>query len=347
MMIRNTRGLETVGKLPKFVFLAVLMVPATAQMHSLGAPMDSDRDGLSDTLEDALLARFAPTLMVSRTDCSVVPAQFAPEVKTPTAIADDGTIYGQAFPQKGHSDIVELHYYHLWRRDCGQMGHALDAEHVSALIEVDGDADSAKALYWYAAAHEDTVCDASHLARASTMTAGDRGATVWISAGKHASFLSEEMCSHGCGGDRCEQIEKLQVRAIVNLGESQAPMQEITWLRSAQWPLKSKLERSDFEEARIERVNRAQQDAIVWATPSKRPAQATILGFNQGIGGAATGGLAADTALVIADSHTDAALDVATDKTRQSLKTSSSNTWKALKGSAQKVGDFLSGKPKK
>jgi hypothetical protein len=331
-----------VGKLPKMVFLAAVLLAAVAQIHPLSASKDSDRDGLSDALEDALLARFAPTFMVSRTDCSVAPAQFAPENKIPTAMADDGTVYGQAFPQKGNSKIVELHYYHLWRRDCGELGHALDAEHVSALIEVDGDADSAKALYWYAAAHEDTVCDASHLAQGSTLGAGDRGATVWISAGKHASFLSEGLCSHGCGGDRCEQMEKLQVRAIVNLGESQAPMQEISWLHSGEWPLESKLERSDFTQARVERVNRAPQPEIVWANPSKRPAQATILGLNQGIGGAATGGRATDTTLATADDNTSSALGLATEKSGKSLKTSSANVWKALKSSAQKVDDFLS-----
>ena len=330
------------GKLPKLLFLAALLAPTAPPAHSLAAPKDSDRDGLSDSVEDALLARFAPTFMVSRTDCSVAPAQFAREKKTPTAIADDGTIYGQAFPQKGSSKLVELHYYHLWRRDCGEMGHALDTEHVSALIEVDGDPDSAKALDWYAAAHEDTVCDASHLARASTLGALDRGATVWISAGKHASFLTEELCTHGCGEDRCEQMEKLQVRAIVNLGESQAPMNEISWLRSGEWPLESKMERSDFSETRLARVNRLPPTEIAWANPSKRPAQATISGVSAGIGGAATGGRAADTALAVADGKTDSALDAATDNTGRSLKATAKNVWKSLKASAQKTVDFLS-----
>ena len=328
-------------KLAKLAFLAAVLLPAARQAHALESAKDSDRDGLSDSLEDALLARFAPIFMVSHIDCSVVPAQFAPENETPTAIADDGTIYGQAFPQKGHSKVVELHYYHLWRRDCGEMGHALDAEHVSALVEVAGDADSAKALYWYAAAHEDTVCDASHLAQASALNAADHGATVWISAGKHASFLSEELCGHGCGGDRCEQMERLQVRAIVNLGESQAPMHDISWLDSHDWPLKSKLERSDFAEPRVERANGVPQHAVVWANPSKRPAQATILGLNAGIGGAATGGRAADAALVTADASSSSALDEAADQTRGSLRTTFRNTWKALKTSAQKTADFL------
>ena len=341
-MVRE--GGSVVRILLKMGFLLIMLLPGVslyARQPDPPAALDSDHDGLADSLEDALLARFSPTFMVSRTDCSAIPAQFVPEDKTPTVIADDGTIYGQAFPRKGHANEIELHYYHLWRRDCGEMGHALDAEHISALIEVNGDADTGKALYWYAAAHEDTICDASHLARASTIAAEDHGATVWISAGKHASFLSEGLCSHGCGGDRCEQMDKLNVRAIVNLGESQAPMNGIAWLHSTRWPLQDKLQRSDFTQPRLQRVNREPQTDIVWANPSKRPAQATILGLNDGIGGAATGARATDTALVIANGSTGSALNAATDKTGHSLKTSSRDVWNALKKSAQKTGDVL------
>ena len=73
---------------------------------------------------------------------------------------ENGTIYGQAFPRAGNPNQVELHYYHLWRVDCGEMGHNLDTEHVSALLGR-GQTSKWKALYWYAAAHEETVCDAS------------------------------------------------------------------------------------------------------------------------------------------------------------------------------------------
>jgi hypothetical protein len=242
-----------------FVFLFSLL--AASPLHAIdkavsATAQDSDRDGLADSLEAALLARFSPVFLVSSTDCSVMPARFAPQISIPTVMEDDGTIYGQAFPSKDHPGEVELHYYHLWRRDCGEFGHALDAEHVSALVQVGSDPNSAKALYWYAAAHEDTVCDASHLARAESLAAEDRGATVWISSGKHGSFLSREVCMHGCGGDRCEQMEPLKVREIVNVGEVGAPMNGSEWLLSPEWPLKEKLVRSDFSDARLERVNR-------------------------------------------------------------------------------------------
>lgn len=327
-----------------FVFLFRFL--AADPLHASEKPLpasaqDSDRDGLADSLEAALLARFSPVFMVSITDCSVMPARFAPQISKPTVMEDDGTIYGQAFPRKDHPGEVELHYYHLWRRDCGELGHPLDAEHVSALIRVGGDASSAKALYWYAAAHEDTVCDASHLARAASVAAEDRGATVWISSAKHGSFLSNELCTHGCGGDRCEQMEQLKVREIVNVGEISAPMNGSDWLLSPEWPLKDKLGRSDFSDARRARVDRLRQSDAVWANPSKRPAQAAILGVNAGLGGAATGAEATDAALGTADDNTGAALGTAAGKTGNALSRSRRSVWKALRKSAQKTGEFL------
>jgi len=166
---------------------------------------------------------------------------------------------------------------------------------------------------------------------------------VWISEGKHASFVSEQPCTHGCGGDRCDQMDKLNVQAVINLGQSHAPMNGIAWLHSTQWPLETKLKRSDFTEARLGRVNREPQTDIVWANPSRRPAQATILRLNEGMGGAR----GTDTALVIADGSTGSALGVATDKASYSLKTSSRDVWNALKKSAQKRGDFLNQSGKK
>jgi hypothetical protein len=309
--------------------------------HATNPVVDSDGDGLSDAVEAKLLAMFAPDFMVSRTDCSIAPAQFAPALTTPTVIADDGTIYGQAFPRKHHPGEVELHYYHLWKQDCGELGHALDTEHVSALIQLGRDATAAVALYWYASAHEDTICDASHLALAETIRADKHGPTVWISRGKHASFLSKDLCTHGCGGDRCDQMELLNVRAIVNLGETDAPMNSIAWLRSSDWPLQEKMRRSDFPQARLALVNKSPQTDVVWANPSKRPAQAAILGLNAGIGGAAAGARATDTAVVVSGDDTGSALGVTSSRTGSALSKTSQNVWKALKKSADETGRFL------
>lgn len=302
---------------------------------------DSDQDGISDSLEAELLAEFIPTFMVSRTDCSIMPAQFAPATSKPTVIADDGTIYGQAFPRKSGAQEIELRYYHLWRKDCGELGHDLDTEHVSALIQVGKNANPAIALYWYVSAHEDTICDASHLTRAAIVGAQGHGPTVWVSRGKHASFLSEDLCVHGCGGDRCSQMEPLKVRTIVNLGEADAPMNGIAWLHSPNWPLQSKMRRSDFTDVRLARITKSPRTDVVWANPSKRPAQAAILGLNAGMGGAATGARATDTALVVTNDSTSSALDAASSKTGDALGKSSRNLWRALRKSAKNAGRFL------
>ena len=85
---------------------------------------DTDRDGLSDELEQRLLVQFAPAFMVGAHDCSDVPAEFEPGMVTPTLKAEDGTVYGQVKPYggqvsraKGSTEarpLVEIHYYHLW-----------------------------------------------------------------------------------------------------------------------------------------------------------------------------------------------------------------------------------------
>jgi hypothetical protein len=309
--------------------------------------MDSDGDGLSDALEAELLNQFQPKWMVSKDDCSMMPAQFAPAIADPTAIADNGTVYGQAFSPKRLSGLVELHYYHLWRRDCGQMGHPLDAEHVAVLVRNEGrDKQEWRAMYWYAAAHEDTVCDASQVTRASTIDAKKDGATVWVSSGKHASFLSEELCTHGCGGDRCTDMERMKRGEILNLGELSHPSGGTVWASSPRWPLAEKMKRSDFTEARIALIERLQDTEIGWANPGKRPAQAAIYGGNSAVGGIATGGRSTDAALSLANDKTNSSLDVAERKTGNALSKSYKNVKKALGKAAKGTGKALGAESK-
>jgi len=305
---------------------------------------DSDRDGLPDGLEADLLKQFEPQWRIGGQDCSVRPARFAPEMKVPTVLEDDGTIYGQAFPYRGNRDEVELHFYHLWRQDCGQMGHALDAEHVAVLVrreEGKGSEPSWRALYWYAAAHEDTVCDASQITRASTVEAEEKGATVWVSPGKHASFLSEELCRYGCGGDRCAEMEKMKTAEVINLGELSDPAAGASWAASPQWPLADKMRRSDFTEERIARLERLPGTDVAWANPAKRPAQAVIYGGNSTVNGIAVGGRSTDTALVLADDNTNRALGKAGRNTGNALGKSYKNVVKALGKAATSTGQSL------
>ncbi|HEY0263203.1 MAG TPA: hypothetical protein VGC07_01650 [Granulicella sp.] len=321
----------------RLIAALLLCLAAGAAWGQASPSVDSDHDGLSDALEELLLTQFAPRLMVSREDCSVLPATFAAEERVPRVVSDDGTLYGQAFPVK---DGIELHFYHLWRRDCGELGHALDAEHVSALLE-QGAEGRWQARYWYAAAHEDTVCDASQITRAATVDAEKTGARVWISAGKHASFLHEELCAYGCGGDRCRAMEELKTSRIVNMGEEGAPMHGAVWVRAAAWPLLDKMRRSDFSTVRVKRLERLPESDIAWANPAKRPMQATILGGNAGAGGAATGVRATDAALAVADDHTEDALGTAMQSTGTALSKSFRNVRKALGQTTRKTGEAL------
>jgi hypothetical protein len=302
--------------------------------------VDSDHDGLSDALENALLAQFAPRFMVSIDDCAGRPAQFVPFLAKPVVQSEDGVIYGQAFPRAGHANQVELHYYHLWRSDCGEMSHDLDAEHVSVLLER-GPASNWKALYWYAAAHEDTVCDASQIVRAAVVAGELHGPQVWISRGKHASFLSDTLCTRGCGGDECRAMEPLATAKIVNLGELPAPMNGAIWADSPEWPLATKMSRSDFTGARIARADELPAAGIVWANPGKRPVEAAILGGNDAFGGAATGVLATNTALDTANSDTGTALNNAAAGTGKSLVKTLHAVKKALHATASNVDKAL------
>ena len=332
------RGVAGVALLWTLIMAAAPTMATTQTATAL----DSDRDGLSDALEAELLRQFQPRWMVGSEDCSVRPARFAAGVPVPTVVEDDGTVYGRATPVRSHRDEVELHFYHLWRRDCGRMGHALDAEHVAVLLRrEDGEKAAWKALYWYAAAHEDTVCDASQITRASTLDAEDKGATVWISPGKHGSFLNEELCSHGCGGDRCAEMEEMKAGEVVNLGELSAVINGAVWASSSQWPLAEKMQRSDFGEARVERLERLPATDVAWANPSKHPAQAAIYGGNSALNGVAVGGRNTDTALVLANDKTSGALDKAQKNTGNALTKSYRNVVKALGGAAKSTGKAL------
>ena len=299
--------------------------------------IDSDHDGLSDELEQTLVTQFKPVFMVSHADCSGVPAEFAPENRNPVVQSEDAVIYGQVFPGKAEGvatePTVEIHYYHLWEKDCGRMGHALDAEHVSVLVRASSTESIPakwKAIYWYAAAHEDTVCDASQISRASTLHAEERGATVWISAGKHASFLNEELCRRGCGGDTCEKMIPLSVTRIVNLGEIGAPMNGAFWISSHRWPLAPKMARTDFQPASVGRLESLSQFDIAWVNPAKRPAQSTIAAGDSTI-----------DALALSNQNTDRAISTAGDATGNALNTTYGNVKHALGTSVHSVGKFL------
>jgi hypothetical protein len=303
--------------------LFALLLQGLAQAQTI----DSDGDGLSDDVEQRLLEQFAPRFMVDQTDCSRVPAEFARNVGVPTVAAENGTIYGQVFGARNSSD-AEIHFYHLWKRDCGAHGHPLDAEHVSVFVRMD--AGAWKAVYWFAAAHENTVCDVSQIARAATLDAEDRGAKVWISWGKHASFLSAELAYQGCGNDALGEMKALGISKVVNLGEIGQPMNGAVWIGSPNWSLASKMATTDFPADAIARLNELPQTEVARFNPGRHPAQGVISISSTTAGALGTSGK--DTVDAVA---------LATDSTEDALDKSYRHTSKALSTSARHVSAFV------
>jgi hypothetical protein len=290
---------------------------------------DTDHDGLPDALEQSLLTQFVPRFQVSRNDCAGAPARFTPGARLPTPEAADGTIYGQVTPI-ANSRRVEIHYYDLWSTDCGAEGHALDAEHVAALVEASGP-DLATAVwhaqFWYAAAHEATVCDVSQIARAQALGAVSSGPEVWISEGKHAAFFAPSRCAHGCGNDACAATAPLSVPRIVNLGEPGHPMNGAVWAASAVWPLAAKMDASDFPPA-MQQL--APPEGIALVRTGRHPMQGVIA-------------ISSHTADHLGDAQTDTtgALGEAHASTASALGTSVRHSWHALGHAAGGVVHFL------
>lgn len=266
---------------------------------------DLDRDGLSDKLEDKLLKQFRPTLLLDAQECDGRPAEFAKGVTHAVPGAKNGTLYGQVF-RTGTN--LEIHYYHLWANDCGRGSHPLDAEHVAVLLEPIGK--DWQAIAWIAAGHDGTLCDRRHGASAMALNAIRKGATVWVSHGKHASFLSQSNCSGGCGADRCERPVTMPPGKLINVGEAQAPYPGYQWIqtRVGGFHLAAKMT-SEFAESDLAAMRK--QNKLVSLTPIPRPAQAFLLGGNT-----------AGDAIVIGNKHTEAALTKATEHVDRALATS-------------------------
>ena len=266
--------------------------------------------------------------MISAQDCAVGPARFEPGVSGPKPVAADGTIYGQVFPVPGSSKI-EIHYYTLWDKDCGRVRHPLDAEHVSAIV-ADG-SESAKALYWYAGAHEKTACDISSGARAEAIDAQEHGPRVWSSAGKHALYLRKAMCAHGCGADSCEDAVELSNRGpIINIGELKSPSNGSQWVASPAWMLSDKMD-SDFAPEMIARLDATSGETVI-TVRGNSSIRGTIQGSDAVLGGAASGAQHTGAALDTANDHTSSSLGKATRATGKSLR----KAWNAVFGRGEK-----------
>ena len=253
------------------------------------AAQDLDRDGIADRVEQALFDKFSPTLLLTKNECDGVPASFVSNVLAPRVLAKDATFYGQAFriPSTDDRVRVELHFFHLWARDCGRRGHDLDVEHVSAIVSA-ATIESPPSLWlaevWYAAAHEGSVCDASSGARAQVIGAETSGPRVFVSRGKHASYLDRGQCKWGCGGDECGDDRVVVPLRIINIGESDAPLNGALWIRSDRWPMRHKLG-SDFDPALRARLDNPDDDHVIPLMQHRRAPQAPVLAGDTALDG--------------------------------------------------------------
>jgi hypothetical protein len=304
--------------------------PVPAGPNQEAGDIDRDRDGLPDEFEQLLLNRFAPLLMISRDDCDSLPAEFQPGFAEPKVAARNATVYGQVSPFQHPGKpgaFLEAHYYHLWERDCGRLGHDLDAEHVAVLLSAP-DAKSPpglwKATHWQAFAHEDTSCDATSGAPAAFLAAEERGARIWVSRGKHASFLLESACGGGCGSDRCDAGVEVVPGKIVNLGEPGALLNGAMWVNSPRWPLASKM-RSAFTPAALARLEDPSARGVV---ELNRPDSIV-------------------RAASVAGSSSADAVGTGDQKVRSGTETGARHAGRALRRAARAVGGFLGigGKP--
>ncbi|HEX5283127.1 MAG TPA: hypothetical protein VFW30_03325, partial [Bryocella sp.] len=308
------------GSRSRLVIVLLLLQSFVLVAQSAPSP-DSDHDGLSDGVEQTLLTQFSPYFYIGQHECAGLPAVFQPELLQPTPQKEDGTVYGQVFPARisgTATPMAEIHFYDLWDRDCGAHRHQLDAEHVAVLVEASSsDVINAKwkAVYWFAAAHENTVCDVSQLARASALGAEENGAKVWLSPGKHAAYLAKSLCNHGCGADRCEAMKPMRTSRIINLGEPGHPMNGSLFIASTAWPLEQKMSHTNFPPEPIARLNALPQSDIAWFNAGRHPAQGIVaISYTTGEAIAGSGG------------DTDAALALASDKTGNALQKSYRNT---------------------
>lgn len=295
-----------------------------------GLAQDLDRDGIADRLEQALLERFRPTFVLSAGECDGQPATMTPWAADPVVLDRSGTIYGHVALRGAPPGRVEIEikYFHLWARDCGRPSHALDTERVSALVHapaLDAAIDEWRADYWYAAAHEGTVCDASSGAAAEALRATGVGPYVYVSRGKHASYLNRGHCKWGCGSDLCDPGPPAPRGAVVNLGERDAPLNGATWLGSRRWELAARLG-TDFDPDRRARFDRDPPTGVAALHVARRPIQAPILGGDTGLDALL---LAGKTATLSLDAAADATA-TAVEATGQAVGTAAGKTLRGI-----------------
>jgi hypothetical protein len=93
-----------------------------------------------------------------------------------------------------------------------------------------------------------------------------------VSLGKHASFFSLDQCRAGCGGDECSAGRRVNVRAVINIGERSAPLNGALWILSNRWTLEEKLG-PDFDpgvRAKLDRSSSSRKVVTIVASPAEQ-----------------------------------------------------------------------------
>ena len=99
---------------------------------------------------------------------------------------------------------------------------------------------------------------------------------VWISPGKHASYLNQTLCQGGCGADKCANMVALAPGKLINLGEIGQPMNGSLFISSSAWPLADKMANTNFPAGPVARLNQLPESDIAWFNAGRHPAQGVI-----------------------------------------------------------------------
>jgi hypothetical protein len=181
-----------------------------------------------------------------------------------------------------------------------------------------------QAIAWYSAAHEATVCDVSETLPAAELGAESNGPAVWISSGKHASFLRLERCDGGCSHDSCEQMVAMPTAPLINVGEPGAPLHGAAWIDSDAWLLPGKMQ-SAFADTTISALLEGNSPPL---PPHRTNAQALVTAGDYGLSAVELGADHTDSALVIGQAHAGDALATADRKAKNGVK----RAYSAVKG---------------
>jgi hypothetical protein len=173
------------------------------------------------------------------------------------------------------------------------------------------------------------VCDASSGATGQALRATQTGPFVYVSRGKHASYLNRGHCKWGCGSDICDPGPASPRASVVNLGEPEAPLNGAAWLRSRRWGLAGKLA-TDFDPALRARFDHDAPTTVLALRAGRRPFQAPILGGDTGL-----------DALVEAGEAATLSLEAAADATATAVQATGNAAATAARKTLRGVGWFL------